>query len=166
MKKIHPLHCKSPDMHAPPTVRMGGMTNRVGMFGWTRMDEDGHPKFHRGVDWLVACGCPVWAAHDGKILQCGEESGGGGYGQRIYLDGDEVVTIYAHLSGQLLQLRDYARAGQLLGWTGRSGNFSDDTPDHLHFEVRLGGGNKEDAVNPEWWLHGLGNKMGVPVSVV
>ena len=51
-------------------VRRGGMTGRVGYFGWTR---DGGRKEHRGIDWETELGQPVYAAHDGVIRVSGSD---------------------------------------------------------------------------------------------
>jgi murein DD-endopeptidase MepM/ murein hydrolase activator NlpD len=153
--RLHPLAGRSvlEAGHGPPAwpVRTGGSTGRVGSFGLTR---DNGKKRHLGVDYLAEAGLPVYAAHDGEVTRTGEQSGGKGYGQRIYLRDAEaaVQTRYAHLSGQLVSRGDRVRAGALLGWVGRSGNVQDTTPTHLHFEVRLGPLDRLEAVDPEEWL--------------
>jgi murein DD-endopeptidase MepM/ murein hydrolase activator NlpD len=136
-------------------VRKGGVTGKVGYFGNTRRNEDGSDKKHYGVDWLSPVGAPAYAAHDGRIQRAGEQSGGKGYGQRIYLisEANKVLTIYAHLSAQFVMLNDIVRPGDCIGLVGRSGNVGDRVPTHLHHEVRLAGEGKDCAVDPEWWYY-------------
>lgn len=148
----HPITGMSPHGLAHPLV--GG---RSGEFGWSRVNRDGSPKFHRGCDLATDPGRPIFASHDGKVSRAGEQSAGKGYGQRIYLNGfhgeQTLLTIYAHLSGQCVVESEVVRAGHLLGWAGRSGNITNEAT-HCHVEVRLGGIGKPDAVNPMWFWHG------------
>ena len=129
----------------------------VGGFGWTRKGSDGKPVMHKGIDWLASPGDPIFAAHDGDVTRAGEQSSGAGYGQRLYLSGKGVQTRYAHMSVQFVILGQWVRAGHCLGLVGRSGNLSDSIPSHLHFEVFV----KDELVNPVWWVHGTGDRMGI-----
>jgi murein DD-endopeptidase MepM/ murein hydrolase activator NlpD len=146
----HPVTGKRPRAEDATGVRYGGSTGFVGFFGLTR--DDGR-KEHKGIDFLAPKGAPVYAAHDGVITRDGEQSGGKGYGLRLYLtaaDDDGTETRYAHLSGQTVRCGAKVRRGALLGWSGDSGNVDDGTPDHLHFEVRIA----EAPVDPLEWLRG------------
>ena len=151
----HPLTGRAPSDRWP--VRPG----IVGRFGLTRTNSDGSPKMHRGIDWIAPIGSRVYAAHDGKVVRAGEESGGRGYGQRIYLlrpaEGADrlVLTIYAHLCVEFVNLLEEVRAGHCLGLVGRSGNITHE-PDHIHHEVRIGDQGKPSAVDPEWFYHERG----------
>lgn len=158
MRKVHPM--TGLEAHQALPVRTGGVTGRVGSFGYTRVDRDRVRRFHGGVDWPGDMGQPIFASHDGTIARAGyqtDENGrevNRGYGQRIYLQtflprGEKLRTIYAHLSAQLHPVGRAVYAGELLGWLGQSGN-AWNTPPHLHFEVWLNNQRK----NPEWWLHG------------
>ncbi len=156
----HPISGMSPLSLAWPVT--GG---RAGEFGWSRTDRNGKPKFHRGVDFACDPGQAIFAGHTGNVARVGEQQGGIGFGQRIYLAGtrgeSQLLTIYAHLSGELVKMGDAVRAGQLLGWAGRSGNITNEMT-HCHHEVRLGGVGKPDAVNPMWFYHGTKHpKMGI-----
>lgn len=152
----HPLYCRPPEPDMRWEVRLGGVTGKVGLFGETRRLENGSPKMHYGIDWLAPVGTPVFAGHDGRIQRCGEQEGGKGFGQRVYIVTGEgqnrLLTIYAHLSVQFVTLNESVRAGHCLGLVGRSGNLGTG-PDHLHHEVRLGGEGRDSAVDPLWWYH-------------
>lgn len=148
--------------HRLAEVRAGGSTGRVGSFGMTR---SGGTKMHKGTDYLCNEGDPIYAAMDGRVGRSGEEvppggkeqDGRVGYGYRIYIHHalagghtQPVETRYAHLSGILAKRQDLVRAGELIGWAGRSGNVDNDCPTHLHFEVRVGG----NPTDPIVWLKG------------
>lgn len=133
------------------------LTGPSGRFGWSRKTSNGAPRYHRGVDFSMRPGQPVFASTAGICKRVGEQSDGAGFGQRIYLYGkrwDKIcVTIYAHLSGQNVEQNEEVRAGHLLGWAGRSGNLTDEYT-HLHYETRTGGDGRPNAVNPLWFLLG------------
>ena len=157
MTKAHPMTGCSPTEPRWP-IRAEDTNTNIGKFGPVRRRADGSAKMHKGIDYEAEPGAPIFAAHDGWIRRGppkdGEESGGGGYGQRLYLSShDEAVeTIYAHLSGELVAQSDNVRAGALLGWVGRSGNIGLDAAkikSHIHFEVRVDG----QPLDPDVWLY-------------
>ena len=132
-----------------------------GMFGMTRSDEFGNPKFHSGIDLAAIPGEAVFACADGVVARYGEQKvPPGGFGLRVYLrhkpsrgqlknQGDQ--TVYAHLSGFNAELgwdRGYPiRAGYLIGWAGFSGNATGEEC-HVHFGVKVGG----SWVDPLEWV--------------
>uniref|UniRef100_B0T7Q1 Peptidase M23B n=1 Tax=Caulobacter sp. (strain K31) TaxID=366602 RepID=B0T7Q1_CAUSK len=94
----------------------------------------GYTRMHRGVDLAAPIGTPVLAAGDGVVEAVGWD---GGYGRRILLrHADGYETLYGHLSaaGPAAEVGARVRQGQVIGWTGVSGQA---TGPHLHFEVRL-----------------------------
>lgn len=158
---IHPLFGIEPSPTVRWPIRTGGSTGKVGSFGETRVSGDGSPRMHHGVDWTASLGRVVYAAHDGKVVLCGEQGGGKGYGQRIkllsppagQLHPEQLLTLYAHLAVQWVTWNQEVRAGHALGLVGRSGNLSKSIPTHLHHEVRIGGQGKDSAVDPVWFYH-------------
>lgn len=150
--KIHPITGKEPGVvPSPPTARNTWNPDH-GRFGWTRTDSSGSAREHKGIDFAVPCGTPVYAAHDGIVDgSFGLEQGGGnGYGRRLYINGDGVTTLYAHLSAVFVRPDEVVRAGWCVGLTGCTGNlgFNNKTPDHLHFGVKVNG----KWTDPEYWL--------------
>ena len=98
---------------------------------------------HLGIDIAAADGAPLYATDSGMVVYSG--SIGGGYGLMIMIDhGNGYHTLYAHLSSSLVKCGQSVSQGQVIGYTGNSGN---STGPHLHFEVRLNGG----FVNP-WYV--------------
>ena len=100
---------------------------------------NGEGTFHSGVDISSNFGLPVKATADGVVEFADRYAG---YGMMIDIDhGHGVGTRYAHLSGFAVSEGQAVKAGEILGFVGRSGR---STGAHLHYEVRVNGG----PVNP------------------
>lgn len=88
--------------------------------------------FHNGVDIANAIGTPVYAPADGKIAATGND-GQYAYGKWIAINHENgLVTLYGHLSLQLVSTGTSVKRGQKIGYIGSTG-FS--TGPHLHFTV-------------------------------
>ncbi|MFT4305654.1 MAG: M23 family metallopeptidase [Microbacterium sp.] len=101
---------------------------------------------HDGVDLLGASGTYEYAAAAGTVTKAGYY---GDYGNVVFLestiDGQSVVTVYAHMSSIIATVGETVSAGQLIGLMGMTGNA---TANHLHFEVHING----TIVDPLAWL--------------
>ena len=110
--------------------------------------EDGTPRYHWGIDLYAKVGTPVYSMYDGTVLRTEtdhpdryeERSYGNvivtenevdGYGRKVYLQ-------YSHLqfgrpvavnprTGKPFAKGDRVFAGDLIGYTGKTGNAFDDT---------------------------------------
>lgn len=108
------------------------------MFGYSRQDAEGKPKFHGGIDLIpdgrAALGEPVMAAEEGRVVKIVTHSNDfGNCVIMLHNSGAEVYyTYYAHLDKVLVKGLD-VEAGQGIGTMGNSGNADDP---HLHFEIR------------------------------
>ncbi len=103
---------------------------------------------HQGIDLSTPIGTPLRALHGGTVTAVGWY---GGQGKRINIDiGGGVTIVYAHMSSWGVTVGQRVEVGQLVGWSGNTGN---STGPHLHLEVHLGG----TPVNPVGWLraHGI-----------
>lgn len=79
-------------------------------------------------------GTKIYAAASGKVIKSYSGGWGGGYGNHILIQHPNgVVTMYAHLSKNLVWRGEYVKKGQLIGKMGSTGR---STGPHLHFEVR------------------------------
>jgi murein DD-endopeptidase MepM/ murein hydrolase activator NlpD len=79
-------------------------------------------------------GTPVRATADGTVTFARSM---GGYGLLVILyHTGETETRYAHLSRILVEQGAKVEQGQLIGYSGATGNA---TGPHLHYEVRLSG---------------------------
>ncbi|HHW09981.1 MAG TPA: M23 family metallopeptidase [Firmicutes bacterium] len=100
-------------------------------------------RMHEGMDLAVNTGTPVKAAAAGRVTFAGSNSG---YGLLVKLDhGNSVETRYAHLSRISVKVGQQIEAGQVIGYSGNTGN---STGPHLHFEIRY----KGKAVDPSLYL--------------
>lgn len=105
---------------------------------------------HRGVDFPVPTGSPVYAMADGTVTAA-QDSGVQGFGGWVVIDhvidGKPMSTVYGHMDpgGVLVSVGDQVTAGQTIA---RSGNSGQSSGPHLHFEVwngnRLAGGTDTD----------------------
>ena len=116
-------------------------------FGWRVHPIYGTKKLHAGVDFPVACGVPVGAAHSGRVIARTYNSGAG---NKIILshgimNGRLVTTSYHHLQGYAQPVGAEVSAGTTVGYVGTTGS---STGCHLHFEVHEDG----NAVNPANYL--------------
>nr|WP_244177246.1 M23 family metallopeptidase [Streptomyces albus] len=88
---------------------------------------------HTGVDYAVPAGTPVRAAAAGTVVSAGHS---GAYGRQVVIrHAGGVYTQYAHLAGTTVRRGRHVRGGELIAFSGSSGNT---TGPHLHFEVRTG----------------------------
>lgn len=103
-------------------------------FGWRRHPIFGVRKFHTGIDLAGPNRSQIRAADSGSVLFTGWY---GGYGKVVIVShGNEMATLYAHLSRTSVSVGDNVSKGDVIGNEGTTG-FS--TGPHLHFEVRVNG---------------------------
>ena len=145
-----------------------------GTFGMTRKDEDGNPKRHQGIDLLATEGTPIFAMYSGVILSVFSDcpnipdsgSSNGGFGNELRIkttldNGSSFIVQYAHLNygtpiainprtGSPYAINDVVYQGDLIGYTGRTGNAYNVPYKHLHLGVKLNG----RWVNPADYING------------
>lgn len=101
-------------------------------------------RLHLGVDIIAAEGRLIYAVVDGVISRIydAKVDKRAGNGVRLLME-DGTYFFYGHLSrlADGIQLGTRVKAGQIIGYNGRTGNTS--TP-HLHFEVHPQGGDPID----------------------
>lgn len=96
-------------------------------------------SFHRGIDFAGKYGTQIYPAATGQITKIDYS---GSYGKYIIVDhGNNLTTLYAHLSKVTVQLGDTVDITTVLGKLGSSGW---STGPHLHFEIRI----NDTAINP------------------
>ena len=121
---------------------------------WEPVYTKEHP--HKGIDYLTPYGTPVLASADGRVLKIGWEPNG--YGNYILiLHNDKTGTIYAHLSQVATFNGASVKKGELIGYTGSTGNSSGP---HLHFEYRTNATDYTSAADPKPYMQSV---VDVPV---
>jgi hypothetical protein len=129
-----------------------GGASFIDTYGANRNDI--YDGWHHGDDLFAPLGTPVVAVTKGALSPIGWNSLGG---WRLWLTDKEGNSFYyAHLAGysRAILHHQYVRAGQVIGFLGRTGDAFTTTP-HLHFEihphqlVRLG---YDGAVDPTTYL--------------
>lgn len=96
--------------------------------------------YHTGVDQACPVGTPVYATCDGTVTSA---NWGLAYGTQIVVDQKAFYVslkripgywgMYAHLSKKVVSAGQFVTKGQLIGYTGNTGN---STGPHIHYEVR------------------------------
>ena len=120
--------------------------------GWFYNDG----SLHRALDFRAAVGTPVYAAEAGTVEVAyrwnGKRTQGdtNSYGNMLKLRHatykyGTLETLYAHLSKLCVAQGETVQEGQLIGYSGDTGNCYGA---HLHFEVRW----KGQRTNPLNWL--------------
>lgn len=100
-------------------------------------------EFHSGVDIGASQGTPVRAAAGGTVAFAGPHAE---YGLTIVIDhGQEIRTVYGHLSRVTATQGQTIERGVVIGFTGNSGRSSGP---HLHYEILV----KGQAVDPRAYL--------------
>jgi len=133
---------------------------------------NGRGRFHDGVDLQAPFGTPVFATHSGVVAAFPfrnnwsmEEHGltrGEGAGNRLYLNfliGNSNVQLgYWHMGEILVQPGQQVTQGQLIGYTGNTGNVSrpGSAGSHLHVRARIDG----NATDPEPYFATEFNEQG------
>ncbi|MFN8014995.1 MAG: peptidoglycan DD-metalloendopeptidase family protein [Acidimicrobiia bacterium] len=111
----------------------------------THTDDWGNPRSggrtHKGNDIFSAYGTPNVAIVSGRAERNFDDLGGMG----INLWGDDGnMYYYAHLSAFAGENNRRVNQGEVVGYTGDSGNAQGGAP-HTHFEIRVGG---TQQINP------------------
>jgi murein DD-endopeptidase MepM/ murein hydrolase activator NlpD len=97
-------------------------------------------KKHQGTDYAAGSGTPVRAVGDGVVIRANYN---GGYGNVVEIrHPNGFVTRYGHMKGFASGISRGARVSieQTIGFVGSTGL---STAPHLHFEVIVGGVQKD-----------------------
>ncbi len=92
----------------------------------------GYDKMHMGLDIDGRMGDPMRASEAGVVVLAAEQ---GGYGNTIVIDhGNQLATLYGHMSRLDVGEGDVVTRGQVIGLVGSTGQ---STGPHCHWEVRV-----------------------------
>ncbi|MCV2528594.1 MAG: murein DD-endopeptidase MepM [Candidatus Lightella neohaematopini] len=96
-------------------------------------------KPHRGVDFAMPKGTPIFSVSDGKVISSKIDKAAGKY---ITINHDnQYITRYMHLDKLLVKSGQFVKYGDCIALSGNTGY---STGPHLHFEVWI----NNHAVNP------------------
>ncbi|WOE30793.1 MULTISPECIES: M23 family metallopeptidase [unclassified Acinetobacter] len=107
-------------------------------------------RLHEGIDIMAPRGTKVFSATEGLIVDLRNNNLGG---KVIWIMGPGPSWhYYAHLDGHKrgLQVGDYVKKGQFIGYVGNTGNARHTAP-HLHYGLYLQGKGR-GVVNPYPYL--------------
>jgi len=112
-------------------------------------------KPHNGIDIAAPLGTKVYAASGGVVERVDYNGWYYQYGRYILVNhGNNITTLYAHLSRSAVSAGEVIKKGQLIGYVGNTG-FS--TGSHLHFGAY--------ATPPNGWRQGSSRTEGGLVSI-
>lgn len=102
-------------------------------------------RIHEGFDVTAACGTPLAAVRNGKVLDSGFDPVLYGWYLLIHGEGERRGYFYAHMPHPALVSRgERVWEGERVGSVGETGNAAG-TGCHLHFEIHVHG----VAIDPE-----------------
>ena len=124
---------------------------------------------HNGIDFACSIGTSVKAAEEGEVIRAKWDNTG--YGNYVKIQHEDLTygvyyTLYAHLSSYAVSVGQRIMKGQVLGYSGNTGN---STGPHLHFELELPWSRNygyNNRVDPTSYFTGGGNQVTTtpPVS--
>lgn len=117
-------------------------------------------RFHAGLDVIAPKGTQVVATANGTVIYSARL---GTMGNLIKIDhGKGFQTFYGHLSGFNVEVGDSVRRGDVIGYVGSTGK---STGDHLHYELRINGNDKDPEKyilnykhNPVWDFEAIASR--------
>jgi murein DD-endopeptidase MepM/ murein hydrolase activator NlpD len=105
---------------------------------WSKATE-----FHGGLDISANMNTPIYAPAAGTVFFAGKQPE---YGTAIIVDhGQDIRSLYGHLSKLNVQNGQKVERGMVIGYTGNTGRSSGP---HLHYEILV----KGQPVNPRAYL--------------
>lgn len=119
----------------PPTyIKPISGGRKTSGFGRRSAPTKGASTYHKGVDWAVPTGTPVYASCGGTVAKAGW---GSGYGYVVYINHEDGrQTRYGHLSKVLVKAGQTVKQGERIALSGNTGITSGP---HVHFEILIGG---------------------------
>lgn len=114
---------------------------------WETLDQY---MTHSGIDIASLAGSDVKACASGTVTKIEEDDK---FGMTIEINhGDGIISMYGNLSKDgLIELGEVVSQGDIIGQVGKTSLFEMDSPDHLHFEIRLG----DEYKNPREYIPAL-----------
>ncbi|GAD88873.1 MULTISPECIES: M23 family metallopeptidase [Vibrio] len=115
-------------------------------YGYRIHPKTGKKTLHRGIDYAVNTGAPVYASADGVVEVVRPSDVGSGNFLRLQ-HSYGFSSSYSHLQKFKVKSGDFVEKGQLIAYSGNTG-FS--TGPHLHYEIRFVGRALDPLAFHEW----------------
>lgn len=114
---------------------------------------------HNGIDFAMPNGTELKAVVEGKIQII--DYGNALSGKTVIIKGEDGMTyIYGHLSDFVVKNGDYVKIGDLLGYSGNSGNvFGVNGGYHLHFAIKNEQGQYIDPAHCIEFIQNMNNSQ-------
>lgn len=108
---------------------------------------DGRRNLHSGIDFGAPYGTDILASDSGTVITSGWHKS---YGKHVIIDhGNNKFTLYGHASKLIASPGKKVKKGEKIAEVGSTGW---STGPHLHFEIRVGRNEFNNAVNPAPYL--------------
>lgn len=108
---------------------------------WKTLDQY---MTHNGIDIAAPAGSSVSACAGGTITKIEEDDKLGIIAEINH--GNGVISLYGNLANDgLVEVGDVVAQGDIIGKVGQSSMFEFESPDHLHFEMRVNGDYADPA---------------------
>lgn len=105
-------------------------------------------EFHKGIDIGAPVGTPIVAVADGVVAWSRYSNTAGNW--VVINHGDNLISVYMHMSYYVVSSGEYVEAGQVIGYVGLTGSTSGP---HLHFGMGSYYGSwPPNYVNPHNYL--------------
>jgi murein DD-endopeptidase MepM/ murein hydrolase activator NlpD len=115
-------------------------------YGYRTHPETQKRTLHRGMDFAVNTGHPIYSPADGVVeVVRPSDKGSGNFIRLQHSFG--FSSSYSHLSKFAVKAGEFIEKGQLIGYSGNSGL---STGPHLHYEIRFVGRALDPQPFSEW----------------
>ncbi|MFV0449987.1 MAG: M23 family metallopeptidase [Vibrio sp.] len=109
----------------------------------------GKATFHRGQDFAVNIGTPIYAPADGVVeITRKSDQGSGNFLRLLHMHG--FSSSFSHLQKFAVKSGDFVQQGDLIGYSGNSGLSSGP---HLHYEIRFVGRSLDPKPFVHWGIN-------------
>lgn len=115
-------------------------------YGYRIHPTTGRKTLHRGMDYAVNVGAPIYAPADGVVEVVRPSNEGSGNFIRLQ-HSYGFSSSYSHLQKFAVKSGDFVEKGALIGYSGNSGI---STGPHLHYEIRFVGRPLDPRAFHEW----------------
>lgn len=117
-------------------------------YGKRKHPVTGTKRFHRGLDFAVNTGTPIYAPADGVVETVRPSNKGSGNFLRLQHYWG-FTTSYSHLKKFAVRRGEFVHKGDLIGYSGNSGLSSGP---HLHYEIRFVGRPLDPKPFVDWGI--------------